>query len=47
MAFKGREPVRSKIVTENKIIEEVYSYNYLGNLISYEREVDIDSKFNN
>jgi len=47
MAFKGQDPVRSKIVIENKIIEEVNSFNYLGNLISYEREVDTDSKLNN
>jgi hypothetical protein len=47
MAFKGRYPVRSKIVIENKIIEKVNSFNYLGNLISYEREVDTGSKLNN
>ena len=30
---------------DNKIIEEVSSFTYLGNLVSCE-EVDIDSKFN-
>ena len=33
MAFKGRDPVRTKIVIDNKIIEEVNSFNYLGNVI--------------
>jgi hypothetical protein len=31
MAFKGRDPVRTKIVIDNKIIEQVSSFNYLGN----------------
>jgi hypothetical protein len=47
MAFKGRDPVRTKIVIDNKIIEQVKSFNYLGNMISYERELDIDNKLNN
>ena len=34
MAFKGRDPVRTKIVIDNKIIEKVNSFNYLGNIIS-------------
>jgi hypothetical protein len=37
MAFKGRDRIRSKIVI-NKITEQVNMYNYLGNLISYEKE---------
>ena len=41
---KGRDPVRTKIVIDNKIIEKVNSFNYLGNLISYEKELDIDNK---
>ena len=36
MAFKGRDPVRTKIVIDNKIREQVNSLNYLGN-ISYEK----------
>jgi len=44
MAFKGRDPIRIKLLTNNKIIEQVNSFNYLGNLISYEKEVDIDTK---
>jgi hypothetical protein len=46
MAFKGRDPVRNKIVTDNKIIEQVKSFKYLGNMISYERGLDIDNKLN-
>ena len=37
MAFKGRDPVRTKIVTDNKTIEEVKLFNCLGNMISYEK----------
>ena len=37
MAFIGRDPVRTKIVIDNKIIEQVNSFNYLGNMISYEK----------
>jgi hypothetical protein len=43
MAFKGQEPFRSEISIDNKIIE-VSSFKYLGNLISHEKEVDIDNK---
>ena len=46
MTFKGQDPVRSKIVIDNKIIVQVNSFNYLGNLISYEKEVDNDNKLN-
>ena len=46
MAFIGRDPVRTKIVIDNKIMEQVNSFNYLGN-ISYEKELDIDNKLHN
>jgi len=45
--FKGRDPVRSKIVINNKIIEQVNSFHYLENLISHEKELYIDNKLNN
>ena len=32
---------------DNKIIEQVNLFNYLGNVISYEREFDIDNKLQN
>jgi hypothetical protein len=44
MAFRGREAIRSKIVINNKIIEQVNTFNYLGCLLSYETEKDITSK---
>ena len=45
-AFKGRDPVRTKIVIDNKIIEKVNLFNYLGN-ISYETQLDTDNKLHN
>ena len=47
MAFKGRYPVRTKIVIDNKIIEKVNSFNCLGNMVSYEKELDTDNKLHN
>jgi len=38
MAFKERDPVRTKIVIDNKIIEKENSFNYLGNVISYKKK---------
>ena len=47
MAFKGRDAVRTKIVINNKMIEQVNLFNCLGNVISYEGELDVDNKLNN
>jgi len=47
MAFKRRDPVRTKIVTDKKIIEKVNSFNFLRNMISYEKELDIANKLHN
>jgi hypothetical protein len=44
IVFKGRDPTRSKMVINNKIIEQVNTFIYLGNLVSYEKEKDIDNK---
>lgn len=41
MAFKGQDTVRIKIVIDNKLTEQVNSFNYLRNLISYEKEVTL------
>jgi hypothetical protein len=46
MAFRGRVPVKTKIVIYNNIIEQVNSYNYLGNIF-YDKELDIDNKLHN
>jgi hypothetical protein len=37
MAFKGRDRTRSKIIINNKIIEQVNTFN----LVWYEKEKDI------
>jgi hypothetical protein len=47
VAFKRRDPVRTKIVINNKIIKQVNTSNYLGNMISYDKELDIDNKLHN
>jgi len=47
MAFKGRDPVRTEIVIDNKIIEQVNSFNYFGYMMFYEKELDIDNKLHN
>ena len=39
--------MRTKIVIDNKIIQEVNLFNYLGNMKSYEGELDVDNKVNN
>jgi hypothetical protein len=44
MAFLGQQPVRSKIVIENKILEQVNTFSYLGCHVSYEGEKDIQDK---
>jgi hypothetical protein len=46
MTFKGRDPLSSKAVIDNKIIEQVNSFNYLRNLIYYENEMGTDNKLN-
>jgi len=47
MAFQGQEPDRNKMVVVNEIREQVNSFNYFGNLISYLRDVYVDNKLNN
>jgi len=47
MTFKRRDPMRTKIIIDNRIIEKVNVFNYLRNTISYEGEFDIDNKLNN
>lgn len=40
------DPIRSKIFIDNKIIEQVNTFNYLGNLLSYDGGNDISKKLN-
>jgi len=47
MASKGGDPVRTKIVIDNKIIEQVNSFNCLGNMIYYDKELNINNKLHN
>ena len=47
MSFKGQDPGRTKTLIDNKIIEIVNSFNSLGNMIFYEKELDIDNKLHN
>jgi len=47
MTFKGRDPLRTATVIDNKIIEQVNLFKYFSNMISYERELDIVNKLNN
>jgi hypothetical protein len=47
MIFKGQDPIGNKIVINSNHIEQVNTFNYLGNLISYGKEVDIDTKLHN
>jgi len=44
--FTRTLPVRTIIVIDNKVIKQVNSFIYLGN-ISYEKELDIDNKLHN
>lgn len=44
MAFKGKDPVRSKIVVNNEILEQVSHFTYLGCDLTYENETDIQKK---
>jgi hypothetical protein len=44
MAFLGKDPVRSKICINNKTLEQVITFNYLGCALSYEGEKDVPSK---
>jgi len=44
MAFKGKEPIRTKIIIENEAIEQVSHFTYLGCDITFEYENDIQHK---
>jgi glutaredoxin 2 len=47
MAFKGRDPVRTKCVIDNNIIDKVKLFSYLRNMIFCEKELNIDNKLHN
>ena len=35
MTFKGRDPIRTKIIVDNEIIVQVNLFNYLGNMMQW------------
>ncbi|PSN58388.1 hypothetical protein C0J52_12974 [Blattella germanica] len=41
MTFKGRDPIRSKIILENKVLEQVSHFKYLGCDITYSESIEI------
>ena len=44
MAFLGKDPVRCKIIMDNKYLQQLRNSKYLGCEISYEYEKDILKK---
>jgi hypothetical protein len=44
IAFRGMEPIRSKICINNKTLKQQNTYNYLGYNISYEGEKYLNIK---
>jgi len=44
MAFFGQDPVTCKIFVENKYLQQVRNFKYLGCEMSYENEKDIQEK---
>jgi hypothetical protein len=44
MTFSGKDPGRSKIFINNKKLEQVNTFNYLGCTLSYEGEKDMPSE---
>ena len=44
MAFGGKEPIRTKIISSDRILEQVSHFNYLGNSIGYDGKYDIGVK---
>ena len=46
MGFQGKEHMRTKIVMDGKIIEQVRDFNYLGCNISYCERKEVNNKVN-
>ena len=44
MTFHGKFPVKTKIVIDNYILEEISHFNYLEMDITYEKKGDINKK---
>ena len=46
LAFRGEDHLRAKIIIENKIIEQVDCFTYLGYNVSYTDKKDLQAKLN-
>ena len=46
MAFLGSNPIRTKIVIEDQVLEQVSHFKYLGCDITYDEDKDIINKVN-
>ena len=46
MAFLGKQTVRTKIVIDGKIMEQVQHFNYMGRYVTYGTEIDLDEELN-
>lgn len=44
MAFRGKYPIRAKIIIYNEPVEQISNFKYPGNDISYDTNVDIQIK---
>jgi hypothetical protein len=44
MALRGTEPVTNKICVDDRILEQINTFNYLRCYISYEEEKDLNVK---
>ena len=42
MRFRGKEPITTKIMIIDRILEQVSQFNYLVNDIGYDRNYDSD-----
>ena len=47
MAFKGKNPFRTKIELNRNVIEQVKNFNYLGNDVTYDTDNDVYKKISN
>ena len=42
MAFRGKEPIRTKIIINDRILEQASQFNYLGIVRNYDINVKLD-----
>jgi hypothetical protein len=44
MAFRERDPIKRNMVFNNKVTDQINTYNYLGCLLTYEKGRDVPKK---